>query len=61
MHVCCLQKEPIVKVLGIIVVSKLRSPILSILGEFCSEIDDHLKIYTFSTSFDDLACSQLFS
>ena len=39
----------------------MRSPILSILGDFCSEIDDY-KIYTFSTSVDNqdnvLACSQ---
>ena len=33
------------------VVSKLRSRILLILGEFCLEIDDY-KIYTFSGSVD---------
>ena len=44
--------------MGVIVVSKLRSPILAILGGLCSEVDDHLKIYSFSTSVDVLACSQ---
>ena len=42
----------------VVVVSKLCSPILLILGEFCSEIDDH-KIYTFSTFvYNVLASSQ---
>ena len=41
------------------VVSKLRSRILLILGEFCLEVDD-CKIYTFSRSVD-LGLLQLFS
>lgn len=42
----------------VVVVSKLCSPILLILGEFCSEIDDH-KIYRFSTFvYNVLASSQ---